>query len=219
MRCQPAVIISATTVPGAQLVPLLRHASATLAATTVINAKQKRRLGPDIFAYIGGRLGRRPCKKTILSGSRCPDALEKSACWCGHLARKAHTSTSLGVRERKPHRHLHTLGIVPGLGGWQKLFLCFLGSFLMGKKNTQTTFPHNPAKILFMRLCFLFIFRFEGRWLENCNQINFRHVVALLSRKHCLCPAYQLWLFPSAGTITPALSFGHPRVIFPKVLG
>ena len=39
------------------------------------------------------------------------------------------------------------LGIVSGLGGWQKFVHAFWGSFLMGEKNTETKSPENPGTI------------------------------------------------------------------------
>ena len=41
--------------------------------------------------------------------------------------------TCHAFRERKTHQHKHFGGIVPGLGGWQILFMSVLGSLLMEK--------------------------------------------------------------------------------------
>ena len=46
---------------------------------------------------------------------------------------------SLG--KRKTHKHKHFYGFVPGLSGWQNLFFCFLGSFLLGQKKTHKLNP------------------------------------------------------------------------------
>ena len=63
-------------------------------------------------------------------------------------------------KEKKTHEHKQISGIVPGLGGWPNFVYVFffVGSPLMGEKNTYTKSPpksrDNPVKFWFT--CFLF---------------------------------------------------------------
>ena len=66
-------------------------------------------------------------------------------------------------RERKTHKHKQICGIVPGLGGCQKLFMCFFRVIPYGGEKTHKQNPPPPKSrdnpVEFMFTCFfLYVF-------------------------------------------------------------
>ena len=67
------------------------------------------------------------------------------------------------IGERKTTKHKHFGGIVPGLGGVKKLFLCFFGpKFLWRRGNPSTKFQENPGTIL-GKFCLCVLFKLTVR--------------------------------------------------------